>query len=404
VVDQPQKLIGRPPGPIPQGPLAELASGLRALKAKATISYATMSARTHYSISILSTAAAGRRLPSWEATKQYVLACGGSPDQWRPVWTKAAEDLAADVVAKARRGAEYRRILDLLTARAIRLQEEQSLVERVAGQSPAQLRIPVADVPPKPLASAPRTPPEGQATSPPRPGWGPRSRAGTVVVSYGGRQWSMSDGEQLTIGRSPSCVVRLPEDDILSRFAARLENQGNLLLIHNISTTKPIALRPPAGEDRVIEPGAAITSLPYRRFRIVFFGWRGDVGIDVDAGGLLPPPGGADVPPGRLDAPDDFSGPIMRPSRLRILAALCRPMLTRSGSAARPATYAEIGQELGLSPGYIRNVVKSIREELTSYGVPGLMNESGESPNDDFRAPLAHWAVRHGWVSEADLE
>ena len=172
-------------------------------------------------------------------------------------------------------------------------------------------------IPPGPAAAGPRS----------------RSRAGSVVVSYNGRPRLVVDGQRLTIGRSPSCDIRLPADGLLARFAARLENQGN------ISATKPIALRPSAGEDRVIEPGAAITSLPHRRFAIVLSGGLGDIGIDVDAGGLLPPSGGPDVPSRVRDAPDDFSGPIMWGSR-RVLVALCRPILTRSGAAARPAAYA----------------------------------------------------------------
>jgi len=78
---------GRPEAPIDLlWPLANFASGLRALRQESGITYRKMSELTHYCPSVLSTAAGGRRFPSWEVTRAYVLACGGPIAYWRSRW------------------------------------------------------------------------------------------------------------------------------------------------------------------------------------------------------------------------------------------------------------------------------------------------------------------------------
>ncbi|WP_345354907.1 serine/threonine-protein kinase [Actinoallomurus liliacearum] len=43
--------------------------------------------RAHYAPSVLSVAAAGYRLPTWDVTAAFVTACGGDVDEWRERWT-----------------------------------------------------------------------------------------------------------------------------------------------------------------------------------------------------------------------------------------------------------------------------------------------------------------------------
>jgi hypothetical protein len=57
-----------------------------------------------------------------------------------------------------------------------------------------------------------------------------------------------------------------------------------------------------------------------------------------------------------------------------MLQALCAPMLSGQGSGAAPATYHQIGEALGLSAHYVRNVIQTVRETLTGHGVPDLVN------------------------------
>jgi hypothetical protein len=195
----------------------------------------------------------------------------------------------------------------------------------------------------------------------------------------------------------------LPDDDHLSRRAGSLRILDDCVLVRNESSRKPLVLRPPFGEDRVIESGAAITSLPYQTFDVLLTGTGGRVAtIRVDAARLTPPPYTGDT---ATTGPATRIEPIvLTGAQQRVLRALCSPLLCRSGAIAAPATYAEIGQCLGRQPQYIRNVVKSLRETLAGYGVEGLVRSGGDAAHEDFRWELARWAIRSGWVTTADLD
>jgi hypothetical protein len=221
-----------------------------------------------------------------------------------------------------------------------------------------------------------------------------------TLVRYGNDAWELHPGDTLTFGRGSGCDIRLTDDQHLSRRAGALLGQDGYLVIRNDSTSKPIVLRPPVGEDRVIEPAAATTSLPLRHFDLVLYAAGGvPVVLNVDAGPPPPAPnwlpGG---PSGTVTAPITLS-----PTQRRVLLALCEPMLTLRGPAARPATYAEIGQRLDLKPGYVRNVVKTLRESLTGHGLAGLSDDAQDAAVDDFRRALAQWAVRSAWINPDQL-
>jgi hypothetical protein len=93
----------------------------------------------------------------------------------------------------------------------------------------------------------------------------------------------------------------------------------------------------------------------------------------------------------------------LTPAQQRILACLCAPLLTGAGPDARPASYTQIGQALGLSPNYVRNVLKALREALAGHGLPDLVGGTPERAGDDFRLPLARWAVESGLVTSDDV-
>lgn len=227
--------------------------------------------------------------------------------------------------------------------------------------------------------------------------------AGTVLVVFEDRQWVAARGDVLTVGRSGSCAIRLPKDDHLSRRAGSLRVLDDCVLVRNESARKPLVVRPPYGEDRVVEPGNAITSLPFRRFEVLFSGTGGRVvAILVDAGRLTPeqfPDDPATTTPETRAEPIVLTG-----TQRKVLRALCAPLLTRSGAGAAPATYAQIGQRLGRQPQYVRNVVKALRETLAGHGVEGLTRDDGDATHDDFRLALARWAIRSGRVTAADLD
>lgn len=79
------------------GPLVEFAVGLRTLRRKAgNPPYRRLAELAHYSISTLSSAASGQRLPTLAVTLAYVRACDGDVEEWRKRWREAAE-LLGDV-------------------------------------------------------------------------------------------------------------------------------------------------------------------------------------------------------------------------------------------------------------------------------------------------------------------
>ncbi|GAB1822229.1 hypothetical protein HerbRD11066_53930 [Herbidospora sp. RD11066] len=225
-------------------------------------------------------------------------------------------------------------------------------------------------------------------------------------MAFMGGQWRISLGQVLTLGRSHQCDVRFPDDEHLSRRAGSLLVLDDCVLIRNESRRKPLVVRPPAGEDRIVEPGAATASLPFPIFSVVFAGTAGAaVTVHVDARAVTPHPAGtADEPP--TASPRTVTPPLAltRVQRL-MLAALCAPLLVRAGPGAVPATYAQIGARLDRQPRYVRNVLKSLRESLTGHGVPGLVaDDEDAAAHDDFRWALARWAVRTGTITSTDLE
>ncbi|MGW0648461.1 nSTAND1 domain-containing NTPase [Streptomyces umbrinus] len=76
------------------GPLPEFAAGLRQLRQKAgSPPYRKLAEQAHYSISTLSSAASGQRLPTLAVTLAYVRACDGDVQEWEQRWQETARDL-----------------------------------------------------------------------------------------------------------------------------------------------------------------------------------------------------------------------------------------------------------------------------------------------------------------------
>ncbi|MFJ9033146.1 AAA family ATPase [Streptomyces sp. NPDC102274] len=89
------------------GPLLGFAADLRGLRQKAGgPTYRVLSQRTHYSIATLSSAAAGRSLPTLAVTLAYVRACDGDVAEWERTWHTVAARLAAADDAGPDRDAE----------------------------------------------------------------------------------------------------------------------------------------------------------------------------------------------------------------------------------------------------------------------------------------------------------
>jgi hypothetical protein len=234
-----------------------------------------------------------------------------------------------------------------------------------------------------------------QATTPPY-----------AVISFGSERQILILDEELTIGRGQSCGIRIahdPSDDHVSRVTATLRTLDDCVLVRNESTTKQLALRPLIGGERMIEPGAATTSLPYPEFFVVAIGRFGsEYAVHVDVRDLAPHAHQVDADP---NTPTTVSAPplsLTGPQR-RLLAALCEPLLTRTGPRASPPTYRQIGQRVGQRPGYVRNVLKRLREQLAAQGVASMVAYQVQKGPEDFRLPLAMWAIHTGTITATDV-
>lgn len=225
---------------------------------------------------------------------------------------------------------------------------------------------------------------------------------GMVRVHHHGTGRQLVRGDTLTFGRGADCTVTLPNDSHISRMAGSVTVLEDCVLIRNHSATKPFVLRPVAGEDHVVEPGGAVTSLPHRRIQIVVAGMAGTtVHLDLDVSGVT----AAADPPGVVPSTSEVvttTAPFpLTPAQRKVVEALCAPMLNRRGADAAPATYQQMGKTLNLSPQYVRNVIQTVRETLTGHGVPDLVTDDPTRPGADFRWSLARYAIRNRWVRAA---
>ncbi|GAB2801884.1 nSTAND1 domain-containing NTPase [Streptomyces daliensis] len=88
------------------GPVQRFAYELRKLREEAGgPTYRQLAARADYSVTTLSQAAAGERLPSLAVTLAYARACGGEPETWELCWREAAAEAAEAAAAVPEDGA-----------------------------------------------------------------------------------------------------------------------------------------------------------------------------------------------------------------------------------------------------------------------------------------------------------
>lgn len=97
----------RPEKPITgDGPVAELALQLRALRDRAGLTHRELAAAANFSASVLADAAAGVRAPSEAVLKAFVTGCGADPERLLPLWEQARRQDAAS--RKKQRGPRAR--------------------------------------------------------------------------------------------------------------------------------------------------------------------------------------------------------------------------------------------------------------------------------------------------------
>ncbi|MBT0767325.1 hypothetical protein KIH74_00215 [Kineosporia sp. J2-2] len=225
-----------------------------------------------------------------------------------------------------------------------------------------------------------------------------------AMVSHGSGRRMLSLGQELTIGRGAGVGLRIahqPADDHVSRLTATLRTLEDCVLVQNRSVTKQLVLRPLVGAQRLLEPGAATTSMPFTEFFVVVTGRFGrEYAVHVDVHDLTP-----DLPVPVADPERTVDGTAidLTTQQRRLLAALCEPMLTRTGAQAVPATYRQVGLRVRCSAGYARAVLRRLREQLAAQGVASLVAFSLEKVYEDFRPALARWAINSGTITAADV-
>lgn len=88
--------MGRPERPIlGNSPCAEFARDLRAIREHSGLTYREMAGKTHYCHTTLSSAASGKKVPTWEVTWAFLQACGvdeSEKETWRDKWTVARRE------------------------------------------------------------------------------------------------------------------------------------------------------------------------------------------------------------------------------------------------------------------------------------------------------------------------
>src|SRR5438067_1200197 len=95
--------MGRPERPVDasSGPIPAFAHDLRVLRRRAgNPSYRELASKALFSPSVLSSAAAGRRLPTLAVTLAFVSGCGGDVGAWERRWRETADQ--AGVTAAVR--------------------------------------------------------------------------------------------------------------------------------------------------------------------------------------------------------------------------------------------------------------------------------------------------------------
>lgn len=222
----------------------------------------------------------------------------------------------------------------------------------------------------------------------------------------------MSPGEELTFGRGRDRDVRFghdPVDDYVSRRAGTLVGLRDGVLVRNDSGTQAVLLIAMPGPELRIAPGAAVATMPHALLRLVVPGRFGSrYGLVLDLRALRPPPVADPPPPVPVQ---NAGGQCTRggasritPREMRMLVALCEPLLTCAGDA--PATYRQIAAELGTTPQTVRTCLDGLRARLSDLdGIPGLrLDEDGDGrEGTSYLAALAHWAVDTHQVTPGDM-
>ena len=214
-------------------------------------------------------------------------------------------------------------------------------------------------------------------------------------VKWRAQTWPLEPGHGVTFGRAADCDVVLPaEDDLVSREAGTIVVTEDHLEIVNTSGTREFRVRPPLGQDVVVRPGGSTTNRGMPVFAIILTGRFGVEHVLSAQGPAGMPASSRRLP---LGVPTQGQPFALNPFEALVVEALCRPMVMGNGASAVPATYQAIAKAVSSTPGYVRKVIRIIRDRLTLEGIPGFDGSALEGAAD-FRHPLAEYAIQVAWA------
>ncbi|MDT0353965.1 hypothetical protein [Pseudonocardia charpentierae] len=226
-----------------------------------------------------------------------------------------------------------------------------------------------------------------------------------IVRSGTNRTWLLRLDDELTFGRGHDCDVHIgvdPPDDLVSREAGSLTGLHDGVLIRNTSRTQSIRFRPLPGPEVEIRPGMAIGTMPFSYVRLEVLGRHGVCyALHVDARGMTAERrldvSRAASRVSRRSLPTRFGPDYKLTGReLRLLAALCEPLLTQAGG--RAASYRHVAERLGnaATVNSVRTGLDRLRNRLANEGIPGLRSDADGDVGHDaqhFAQALARWAI-----------
>ncbi|MBM2615747.1 hypothetical protein JIG36_09290 [Actinoplanes sp. LDG1-06] len=232
-----------------------------------------------------------------------------------------------------------------------------------------------------------------------------------AVISSGDFERRLAPGESLHFGRAVGdgdlSIGGAPEDLRVPRRAGRLECRPDGVLIFNLSDKRALTVAAIPGPQYEIAPLMVSGTHPHGVVRLSLAGRAGEHRIMIDARELAGP---GTAPVGGTPTAGFRRLETMRHRHRLFLCALCLPMMKSFGKRGRVPTYAELEVLLAdygyhYKAGTIRNNLDELRHWLTyEHEIPDLIAEGGE-PAGSSRVVdrLAHWAIRSGNVTEADL-
>lgn len=223
-------------------------------------------------------------------------------------------------------------------------------------------------------------------------------------IFSGGRTWQLGESQSLDFGRESEVPMGAEPIDLeIARRAGTLSfHEGSVWVRSQSANT--IFLRRESGPDIVIDQAGMVVAPSGPRFTVLLKGsvmnaYTIDVVLPQQQSGPERPVEG----PNRTRNVRDY----LTSQEIRRLAALCYLLFKRAGPLARPATWAEAGQMLGVDGNTVRKYVAELRRRLAvELGVPDLIEDYNPADPDSPKPKdeLAFYAWRNRVVHEGDLE